>query len=273
MPFQSCGSWERHIRKMLNACGQTGLAEQCAGLCSVISEVRRVPNEPCDVSAPEAQQVRSNESIQRRRPPTLALPITERRVTARFFKWIRKCTKGPMLKGLRRLESLFGYFMPYRLSAMKDDELFGGIESLARDPSIASILVVGASAGEGSTEASLAGARANPSQPIVVCVNRSAVELNKLERRNSGLSYIKCYTRLNGEIRNGSGDGMVVVAAADGMDVVPYDRIDGASVVVLNHINKWGNFKAHQTLLAASSYTLSEHNPSYRDGYAIFRRK
>ncbi|MCI0564379.1 MAG: hypothetical protein MN733_38390 [Nitrososphaera sp.] len=100
----------------------------------------------------------------------------------------------PLLSYLRRLEARFGYFLPYSVSEMKNDEFFKAIEYLAREEPVKNALLIGAATNEGCTKAFLKGIRENRSQSSVFCVNRSTRRFRKLQKFSRNDPVIKCYT-------------------------------------------------------------------------------
>lgn len=69
---------------------------------------------------------------------------------------------------------------------IKDDRLYGWIMRIAATPGVETILEIGASSGEGSTEAFVLGARRNPGRPSVHCLEVSKPRFDALVERWGG---------------------------------------------------------------------------------------
>jgi hypothetical protein len=68
---------------------------------------------------------------------------------------------------LHRAEARYGYFLPFRISAARSDELLGEIQHLLREQQIATALAIGGCTRNGSADALLAGARESRGRPTV----------------------------------------------------------------------------------------------------------
>jgi hypothetical protein len=198
-------------------------------------------------------------------------------------------------RALHKVEANCGYFLPYHLSEMRNDEFYRAVQEVAREDTVKSALLIGAAQGEASTEAFLTGAVENEKNPMVFCVSgparrfasrwsnpksRSAVEKYHFSANSSG--------NMNQELEN-TIQAIKKQHHIDSIDVVLVDssrlkhRIDlgkglldsmiGASIVLLADINGPSNFDNHHRLLGDPNYVLVAANPGLRNGYAIFRRK
>ncbi len=76
---------------------------------------------------------------------------------------------------------------------IKDDEFYYAIIDLARKEEISTILEIGSSAGGGSTEAFVTGARVNPGKPAMYCMEVSEVRANALKQRYANDEFVHCY--------------------------------------------------------------------------------
>jgi hypothetical protein len=109
---------------------------------------------------------------------------------------------------LHRVEIKHGYFLPYHLSVMRDDEFFHEVRRLAKDQDVTKALVVGAASGEGCTEAVLAGVRESRRESLVFCVNSSTRRFLRLRHQRGDRDGVR-YSPV------ASGDGKAVSEAVE----------------------------------------------------------
>src|SRR5678816_752168 len=76
---------------------------------------------------------------------------------------------------------------------IKDDPFYAALVRIASDPSIRTILEIGASSGGGSTEALSAGAAQNPSRPTIYSIEVSTTRFQALRARYERNSQVKPY--------------------------------------------------------------------------------
>ena len=76
---------------------------------------------------------------------------------------------------------------------IKDDEFYRTILKLSREEDIKTVLEIGSSAGEGSTEAFVSGLRENKNKPTLFCIEVSKPRFSKLQKRYEANSFVKCY--------------------------------------------------------------------------------
>lgn len=87
-------------------------------------------------------------------------------------------------------ESELDYIIPPEI---KDDQLYHLIEQLARNENIKTVLEIGSSSGDGSTEAFVKGLRANPNKPTIYCLEVSKSRFAELRERYNNLPFVKPY--------------------------------------------------------------------------------
>lgn len=73
------------------------------------------------------------------------------------------------------------------------DRFWSWIERVAATPGVRHILEIGASAGAGSTEALVAGARRNPRPPTIHCLEVSRPRFAALRDRYADVGFVRCY--------------------------------------------------------------------------------
>ncbi len=74
-----------------------------------------------------------------------------------------------------------------------DDTFTDAISRVGSTPGLRHILEIGSSAGEGSTEAFVRGARGNPHPPALHCIEVSQARYDALVRRYQADSFVHCY--------------------------------------------------------------------------------
>lgn len=74
---------------------------------------------------------------------------------------------------------------------IKDDEFYAAIKQIARED-IKTVLEIGSSSGQGSTEAFVNGLRENPNQPTLFCIEVSTPRFRELQKHYAE-PFVKCY--------------------------------------------------------------------------------
>ncbi|HMD54393.1 MAG TPA: hypothetical protein VKJ65_07595 [Phycisphaerae bacterium] len=76
---------------------------------------------------------------------------------------------------------------------IKNDEFYNLIYHLARSEPVATVLEIGSSSGEGSTEAFVRGLRENPARPTLFCMEISSPRFHALKQRYALDKFVKPY--------------------------------------------------------------------------------
>ncbi|GAX41100.1 group 1 glycosyl transferase [Tolypothrix sp. NIES-4075] len=76
---------------------------------------------------------------------------------------------------------------------IKNDDFYNIIQEIARKEDIKTILEIGSSSGEGSTEALVKGIRENANKPILFCMEVSQTRFSELKKNYANDSFVKCY--------------------------------------------------------------------------------
>ena len=84
--------------------------------------------------------------------------------------------------------SLRGGLIPPEI---RDDEFYALIATIAADPEVRTILEIGASSGEGSSEALIEGARRNPSEPVIHSIEVSPRRFMALKKRHREVAFFE----------------------------------------------------------------------------------
>ncbi len=76
---------------------------------------------------------------------------------------------------------------------IKNDEFYTAIQRIAREEDIKTVLEIGSSSGEGSTEAFVTGLRENPNKPMLFCMEVSITRFTELKKRYENEPFVKSY--------------------------------------------------------------------------------
>lgn len=76
---------------------------------------------------------------------------------------------------------------------IKNDAFYRAIYQLAKTESISTILEIGSSSGDGSTEAFVRGIAENPHKPTLFCMEISKPRFQSLKSRYEHIPYVQCY--------------------------------------------------------------------------------
>ena len=76
---------------------------------------------------------------------------------------------------------------------IKNDEFYTAIHKIAKEEDIKTVLEIGSSSGEGSTEAFVMGLRQNPNKPVLFCMEISKTRFAELQNRYKNDLFVKCY--------------------------------------------------------------------------------
>ncbi|MBD2360726.1 FkbM family methyltransferase [Anabaena minutissima FACHB-250] len=76
---------------------------------------------------------------------------------------------------------------------IKNDEFYAAIQSIAREEDIKTVLEIGSSSGEGSTEAFVTGMRHNPNKPILFCMEVSKTRFTELNKKYENEDFVRVY--------------------------------------------------------------------------------
>src|SRR5436190_4822385 len=76
---------------------------------------------------------------------------------------------------------------------IKDDPFYAAIYELARTANLRTVLEIGSSSGEGSTEAFVRGLRENPRRPTLFCMEISRPRFEALRARYAADTFVRTY--------------------------------------------------------------------------------
>jgi FkbM family methyltransferase len=76
---------------------------------------------------------------------------------------------------------------------IKNDAFYAAIQKIVKEENIKTVLEIGSSSGEGSTEAFVRGIRENPNKPMLFCLEISTTRFAELQKRYANETFVKCY--------------------------------------------------------------------------------
>ncbi|MEG4244841.1 FkbM family methyltransferase [Microcoleus sp. MON2_D6] len=76
---------------------------------------------------------------------------------------------------------------------IKNDEFYRALQRIVQNEDIKTVLKIGSSSGEGSTEALVTGMRQNPNNPTLFCIEISQPRFAELKKRYANDDFVKCY--------------------------------------------------------------------------------
>ncbi|MBD2501913.1 glycosyltransferase family protein [Anabaena azotica] len=196
---------------------------------------------------------------------------------------LRNILKKRLGNLLRSLECKFGYFLPYHLSEKRKDEFYHAVQCLTQSEDIKTALVIGASAGAGSTEAFLTGIQQNPHKPIAFCINISLPRFIKLQKKYADNSLVNCYTISSGKFDNFIKkikeenkipffDAILIDESELNFKIDLKNELNTSKIVIFEDINISSNYSNYGNLLADENYIIEAENLSLRNGYSIFKK-
>jgi len=289
LPSRSLKEWIEQLCIMLKACGQCDIAETLTKCLS--PEAAAIQERQGNALANRETPVRQEGDLDEKWVRKDAVVVFKRGL---FYRKLGLILKHRVADVLHRLERKFGYFLPYYLSEMRNDEFFEAIQDLTREEEIKTALVIGAAIGEGSTEAFLAGVLENQSRPSVFCISDSRRRFVNLKKTFANNPVVKCYglsscspenltEELEKTVKKIKEDNHITFIDAVLIDSSRVKHqltvsaelnkeLHGARFVLLDDINSFYNYENHNGLLRDPNYVLVAHNPGLRNGYAIFKK-
>jgi hypothetical protein len=274
IPPETWAEWLTRIEGILRACEQSHLAERLITLRTAHVDERAALNVSAQVPVAHGRRTRKR---------------FERRFRRQNTRWGLKRHASRLL---HTLESRFGYFLPYRLSAMKRDEYFGALRRLVTEQHVTRVLVLGGM-DAGSAEALLAAIAETSGKADVLCIGEPTSGFRRFEAAFAGR--IECLHLRSSAPEDGPREidrALQEIRGARNIDawdavivngsVLGKQRTIGRQLEMLLHHARLAVFEglAHvavsrecERLMDDPDYLLVANDPGLRAGYAIFRRK
>jgi len=114
--------------------------------------------------------------------PTLMKHLLKIVLLALFFVFV-SC-------GKQKTKSQLDHQIP---PEVKNDALYHAIHRLAKEEPLSTILEIGSSSGQGSTEAFVTAIRENPSHPTLFCIEVSKRRFSQLKKHYEKDPFVRCY--------------------------------------------------------------------------------
>ncbi len=277
LPSRSFNEWIDNLCVMLMACKQPHTAEN---IKSLLTNQSRKLNQSINITS-EQERKKHGTSIGK-------LIQNVEPIHVLFQRWLKTKLRKFLLNPLNKLEKIFGYFLPYRFSEIKNDDFYKTINNLITKESINTALIIGASAKEGITEAVLTGIQQNSNRPITFCINIPNPQFIKLQKRYVKKSFARFYT-IQSSLHQPFSDlgnliqkiqeenhidcfDMILIDSSELTVSIELEGLYRASFFVLDDTNSFQNYKNYHRLITDPNYILVTHNPSARNGYAIFQQ-
>lgn len=93
---------------------------------------------------------------------------------------------------------------------IKNDEFYATLQRITREEDIKTVLEIGSSSGEGSTEAFVTGIRHNPHKPILFCMEVSKTRFTELKKRYENDDFVKIYNLSSVPLENFPSENEVI---------------------------------------------------------------
>jgi predicted O-methyltransferase YrrM len=110
--------------------------------------------------------------------------------SARSLSFLRVNTKSIIMNNAISSNSELNHLIPPEI---KYDEFYRAIYRIARQEDVKSVLDIGSSSGEGSTEAFVMSLRETPNQATLFCIEISKDRFTELHNRYTNDFFVKCY--------------------------------------------------------------------------------
>ncbi len=296
LPTQNLNEWTKNICLMFRACGQSSLAIKLEAI-SLDNQLLELDDKNLGNSVGE--KLKPSDMIQSILSGVLSKNLKRRNnkvsirtdFRKRLSNKIRKISYK-LLSPLNLLEARFGYFLPCDISEIRNDEFFSTIKELTGKEDVKTILLIGASLGEGMTDSVLNIAQKSIQDVTVFCLNGLTPQFTKLQKRYAAnSSTVKFY-----QLPLNSTDSFTidiedcikkikVENEIDCFDMVLIDLSEVASDIelsnsnfyepkffILEDINTLQGCREYHYLSSAHTYILESQNPCLRGGHAIFKR-
>jgi hypothetical protein len=289
MPRRTFKDWVEQLCIILRACKQPELS-------AMLMESRSVPQGRRGSFGPQKDAAAQKKGSVRRHSWRKLIPVSHNNTTL-FLRSLRQRLHTRLRRRvghlLHRLEERYGYFLPYHLSEMRNDEFLREVRKLALEKNLRTALLLGASKGEGLTEAFLAGIRENENKPATFCLNSLTKEFVYLEKAFGGVA--TCYgipicsadefigrletalTKIKGDHGLNEFDMLLIDGSKLIQQLTPSAKlrqeIHSAKHILLDDINDTYNHVNYYQLTRDPAFVMVSGDPGLRNGYAIFEKR
>jgi hypothetical protein len=299
LPERNTQKWLEELCKMLKACGQNHLVNILTPC--ITSEASVYGDNVCGSrSGPGILSERItnckkgcwDQEINYYTRPTIAARSRDYRFLGSRLR--RKLT-NVLVAVLRRVEQQVGYFLPYSLSELRNEELCQAIERLTREENIKTVLILGAALRTRNTEALLSSVLGIEDGPALFCISQARDRFMTLKKFLLSYPKTKLYqpsssrqegvsaelettiSRIKQDNQLGRFDALLVEGSEleqiVSTSTILSREVRAARFVVLSGLNGDVNFTIYQELLVTPTHDLLDHNLESPGGYAIFKKQ
>ncbi|MCK1709636.1 MULTISPECIES: glycosyltransferase [unclassified Bradyrhizobium] len=285
MPQRTLKDWIEQLCIILRACKQPEFSAE-------LMELRSLRQGGGGLSAPRNDAPANRNRGIRKHSPIELLPVSSKNSSLR--QRVRTRIRRGVGDLMHRLERRYGYFLPYQLSEMRNDEFLREVRKLAREKPFQTALLMGAAKGDGITEAFLSGVMENENKPTVFCISSLENELSCLEKAFADHGRVNCYgiaicseDELVGQLQMTAtqikkdhglnGFEVVVIDGSKFKQLAPCAQLrkelHNATHILLDDINgSYNHMNYHQLVRDPDFVTVDCNLGGLRDGYAIFEK-
>lgn len=278
MPQRTLKEWIEQLCIILRTCKQPEFS-------AVLMELRSLPQPSRGNSAPRNDPAAHQNRGVRKHSSMKLIPVSHR---------LRTRLRRGVAHLMHRLERRYGYFLPYHLSEMRNDEFLREVRRLAGEKTFQTALLMGAAKGEGITEAFLSGVIENESKPTAFCISSLTNESTRLEKAFADNGRVNCYDiaicsedELVGQLQMTAkrikkdhglnGFDMVVIDGSKFKQLTPSAQLrrelQSATHILLDDITGSYNHTNYHQLVRDPDFMIVDCNlGGLRDGYAIFEK-
>jgi hypothetical protein len=148
------------------------------------------------------------------------------------------------------------------------------IVRLLQKEDIKSGVLIGASNGSWLSEAFMLGMQNNPNMPSAICLNSNTTGFRRFHRRfagNANVEFRYVSSESSCSFQSNQGAEVVAIDCPEILNDAGYIPVN-ATLVLFSRINNKAGGNLFRGMLANEHYLLVLHEPSLRDGYAVFRK-
>jgi len=275
LPERSLEQWVKHVHQMLVACGQKRMSEKLGSAYAGFT----VPS----TAHKQAASNRNATSPSAERAPQLQQTLSS--LKKNQASQVRKQkTKQRLRQLLYIAESKFGYFLPFRMSSARNDELVETIQQVMRDEQPRGVVVIGDCASSVIAEAIVAVARESGTHPLLLFAGPSSRQVGahydkirffRTSHRNRDVGADQVlHAAKNTE---GAFDLLILDGKAISGDGTPseilLEAMQQARVVFLINLQKPEIHIAYRAMLENSKFVQVVQDPISWQGYTYFERR
>jgi tetratricopeptide (TPR) repeat protein len=194
LPNRNLSEWTKNIFLMLKACGQLSLAKDLEVIL-LNNQLLELSERNSNCSARkilESSDIKSISSAVLLKNVKYSKIFIYSEIRKKISKKIKQVSYKLILP-LNLLEAKYGYFLPFPISEIRNDEFFSTIKRLTEEEKVKIILLIGVSLDKRMTELILNTYQKIAQDITVFCVDRLTSQFIRLQRRYENNSTIRFY--------------------------------------------------------------------------------